>query len=495
MTTIPIMLHDASATQKDEPVPVPHAAMRVVTLGCRVNQVEGEWLRQCGRQRGYRQLDEDDTTIPADLVVINTCSVTGESDRQARQQIRRAIRDNPQACVVVTGCYAQRCPDQLAAIPGVRYVLGNSDKDRFGDLLDQLVPALPVAADVEMDMDTAVWHTPEFGRPPWQGLAVDRVADRSRAYLQVQTGCNERCSFCLIPRVRGPSRSLEVAGIVRQAQQFVRAGLREVVITGINLGQYGHDRGRGSTPEHSLTGLLRHLLTTVIPAHGVRLALSSLDPVDVEDGLIQLFAEEPRLTPHMHLSVQSGDAMILRRMHRRHQPEDVLRLTERLRAARPGMVFGADVIAGFPTESADAFENSCHLVETAGLALLHVFRYSDRPGTPAAGIPARYRVPPQEIQRRAERLRACGQHQLADVMAGSVGKRASVLIESVRDDRWTGRTEWFIPVTMAMTDDHHSMTEHQVGTLVPMVLTGFDQALGGFTSGSLIQTCSETAIA
>jgi threonylcarbamoyladenosine tRNA methylthiotransferase MtaB len=384
------------------------SAPEIITFGCRLNSFESEIIRNHVRAAG---LD--------DVVVVHTCAVTAEAERQARQAIRRARRARPDARIVVTGCSAQIMPEAYAAMPEVDQVLGNADKlDRA---VWQGLAARPriVVRDIMAVRETA-------------GHLVDGFDGRARAFVQVQQGCDHRCTFCIIPYGRGPSRSLPAGEVVEQTRRRVERGYREVVLTGVDLTSYGKDLPGQPT----LGQLVRRLLRLV--ADLPRLRLSSVDPAEIDRDLVDLVASEPRLMPHLHLSVQAGDDLILKRMKRRHAREHVIRLCAHLRALRPDIAFGADLIAGFPTETGAMFGRTLGLIDEAGLTYLHVFPFSARRGTPAARMP---QVPKALRQERAARLRTAGQHAMARFLERQIGRPAQVLIE--RDGR--GRSETFAP--------------------------------------------------
>jgi threonylcarbamoyladenosine tRNA methylthiotransferase MtaB len=385
---------------------------RVETFGCRLNAFESEVIRTHLGDPGTRS-----------RLVFNTCAVTAEAERQARQAIRKARREHPKAEIVVTGCAAQIDPDGFGAMVEVDRVIGNEEK---------------------LKADT--WRDGAFGEPRIMVNDIMSVTEtaphmvagfegRVRAFVQVQQGCDHRCTFCIIPFGRGNSRSVAIGEIARQARTLVENGYRELVLTGVDITSYGSDLpGRPS-----LGQLTRRLLAQVpdLP----RLRLSSVDPVEIDDDLLTLFAEEPRLMPHLHLSVQAGDDLVLKRMKRRHLRDDVIRISDKLRALRPDIVLGADIIAGFPTETEAMFERSLDLVEEAGLMHLHVFPYSARVGTPAARMP---QVPKTDRKRRAGLLRAAGHTALDRYMANRIGTIERVLIE--RDN--VGNTAHFVPISV-----------------------------------------------
>jgi len=393
----------------DTPLP-PANDPEVVTFGCRLNAYESEVMREHARAAGLPK-----------LIIVNTCAVTSEAERQARQGIRKLRREHPEATIVATGCAVQINPKRFADMPEIDRVIGNTEK------LDPQTWGLAPHERVTVNDIMAVRETAAH--------LIKGFEDRARAFIQVQTGCDHRCTFCIIPFGRGPSRSVPPAAVIEQVRALVEAGYREVVLSGVDITSYGPDLPGWP----SLGGMIRSLLTAVpeLP----RLRLSSLDPVEIDDDLRRLIAEEPRLMPHLHLSLQAGDDMILKRMKRRHSRAQAIALTDWVRSVRPDMVFGADLIAGFPTETEEMFENSLRLVEDCGLTFTHVFPYSPRPGTPAARMP---RVHGTEVRERAKRLREAGEGALGKTLAGLVGKRVSVLVE--KGDR--GRTEFFTEIRL-----------------------------------------------
>lgn len=383
----------------------------VVTFGCRLNTFESEVVRRHARSAG---LDR--------AVIVHTCAVTAEAERQARQAIRRARREHPHARIVVTGCAAQIDPARWAALPEVDHVVGNEDKLR-PETWRRL-------ADAPRDDDTRLLVSDIMQVREVAPHMVEGFDGRTRAFVQVQQGCDHRCTFCIIPYGRGNSRSVPAGRVVDQVRRLVRAGYREVVLTGVDLTSWGRD-----LPERPLPGALVRRVLREVPELP-RLRLSSLDPAEVDGELRAVVADEERLMPHLHLSVQAGDDLVLKRMKRRHGREDVLRLVRELRDLRPDLAFGADLIAGFPTESEEMLARTLALVEEAELAFLHVFPYSPRPGTPAARMP---QVPLAVRRERAARLRELGRRQLATFLEGQLGERRTLLVE--RDGG--GRTEHF----------------------------------------------------
>ena len=369
-------------------------APEVVTFGCRLNAYESEVIRGHAEAAGW-----------TDTVVINTCAVTGEAERQARQTIRRLRSQRPEARIVVTGCAAQIDPARFAAMPEVDQIIGNGEKMMAEHYLTP--PAARVAVADIMDVKETALHL------------IGGFDGRTRAFVEVQQGCDHRCSFCVIPFGRGPSRSVALGPLTAQVRRLAAAGYREVVLTGVDITAYG-----GDLPGRPTLGqMVRRLLAQVpdLP----RLRLTSLDPVEIDADLLRLVAEEPRLMPHFHLSVQAGDDIILKRMKRRHRRADVVRLANRLRDLRPDLALGADIIAGFPTETEAMFENSLALIDETGLSHLHVFPFSPRPGTAAARMP---QLAGPTIRERAARLRQKGTDSMAAFRAARLGRLASVLV-------------------------------------------------------------------
>ncbi|MGF1562908.1 MAG: tRNA (N(6)-L-threonylcarbamoyladenosine(37)-C(2))-methylthiotransferase MtaB [Geminicoccaceae bacterium] len=370
----------------------------IITFGCRLNSFESEVMRGHMAAAG---LD--------DVVVVHTCAVTAEAERQARQAIRKAKRANPDKRVVVTGCAAQIHREAFDGMDEVAHVLGNEDK------LDAATWQALRQRDAERLIVSDVMQAREIA-----GHLVEGFDGHSRAFLQVQQGCDHRCTFCIIPFGRGNSRSVPVGGVVAQASALVAAGYNEIVITGVDITSYGKDLP--GTP--TLGNLCRRLLALVPEL--ARLRLSSIDPAEIDDDLLYLIEHEPRLMPHLHLSVQAGDDLILKRMKRRHGRAEVIALCARLRALRPDIVFGADLIAGFPTETEAMAQASCDLVDEAGLTFLHVFPFSARAGTPAARMP---QVPKELRKQRAAALRAKGDHAVRGLHEREQGQRRQIVIE------------------------------------------------------------------
>lgn len=381
---------------------------QLVTFGCRLNAYESEVMRGHAQAAGLE-----------DAIIFNTCAVTKEAERQAGQAIRRARRENPNAKIIVTGCASQIDPSKYSSMAEVDQVIGNDLKlkpEAWGR--DEAL----LVNDIMSVKETA-------------GHLINGFEDQSRAFLQVQNGCDHRCTFCIIPYGRGNSRSVPIGVIAEQVAMLVREqGYNEIVMTGVDVTSYGPDLPGKPT----LGQMIRRVLALVpeLP----RLRLSSLDPVEIDEDMWRLIAEEPRFMPHLHLSLQAGDDMILKRMKRRHLRQDVIDVCKRARDLRPDMVYGADIIAGFPTETEEMFQNSLWIVEECDITYLHVFPYSEREGTPAARIPNQVHMP--ERKERAKRLRELGEAQVQKLLKANVGKEHIVLIEK----GGVGRAENFLSV-------------------------------------------------
>jgi threonylcarbamoyladenosine tRNA methylthiotransferase MtaB len=382
------------------------------TLGCRLNQVDTRVLQTMLEARGYRTVDFDE---PADVVVVNTCTVTARAEFSDRQMIRRAARVSPNATLVVTGCWAQTSPDEVAALSGIHLVVGNADKDRLPDLLEQV--------------GAAGMHVSDIKRAKMSETApVARWHGRSRAFLKIQDGCQHRCAFCVVPLARGASRSLDPKVVLDQARLLVEAGHLEVVLTGVDLGHYGADL----VPRTTLAALLRSLVE--IP--GLRwVRLSSMLPAYFTPELIEIVTGSPVVAPHLHIPLQSGSARVLRLMRRPYDARMYRALVERLAAARPGLGLGADVIAGFPGESEQDFAETTACVEALPFSYLHVFPYSPRKGTEAVGLGDP--VDQRTIVRRSRALRELGRAKSDEFRRRLVGTAQDVLVLETRD-RATG---------------------------------------------------------
>lgn len=415
---------------------------KIVTFGCRLNTYESEVMRQF--------VDES----KEDVIVFNTCAVTAEAERQARQAIRKARRENPNVKIIVTGCSAQVSPDSYTAMPEVDRVLGNDDKLKADNFrFDTFNTEKAIVNDIMSVKETA-------------GHLISNFQGKSRAFIQVQNGCDHRCTFCIIPFGRGNSRSVPMGDIVNQTRLLVESGYQEIVITGVDITAYGADL----PGQPKLGEMVRRLLALVPDIQ--RLRISSIDSVEVDDDLLCLVENEPRLMPHFHLSLQAGDDLVLKRMKRRHLRDDAIRMCEEFRKRRPDVVFGADFIAGFPTETEEMFQNTLKIVEECDLTYLHVFPYSQRPGTPAARMP---QVKSELIKDRAKRLREVGERKESEFLKAQVGVKANVLVESDA----LGRTEHFCPVDLTQLP-----TELKIeGRIIPLVISGIEN--GNLTCESL----------
>jgi threonylcarbamoyladenosine tRNA methylthiotransferase MtaB len=389
-------------------------SVELITFGCRLNNYESDAIAQYADAAGLR-----------DTVVVNTCAVTSEAARQARQAIRRLSRERPDVRIVVTGCAAQVDPQTFAAMPEVAQVIGNDEKMRPETWARLKTFDASGSEKVVVDDIMSVRET--------AGHLVDGMRGRTRAFVQVQNGCDHRCTFCIIPYGRGNSRSVPMGVVVDQVRTLTGSGAREVVLTGVDITSYGRDL----PGEPRLGALIKAILRHVPELE--RLRISSIDSVEADEDLLDALATDRRLMPHLHLSLQAGDDLILKRMKRRHLRDDAIRFCEEVRRLRPDIVFGADIITGFPTEDEAMFERSLDLVDECGLTHLHVFPFSPRPGTPAARMP---QVPRDIAKARAARLRERGETALKAHLDGEIGKRRSVLIESTG----MGRTEAFTPV-------------------------------------------------
>jgi threonylcarbamoyladenosine tRNA methylthiotransferase MtaB len=371
--------------------------VEVVTFGCRLNAYESEVVRARAAEDGL-----------TNAVVFNTCAVTGEAVRQARQAIRKARRARPDARLIVTGCAAQIDPEAFAAMAEVDMVLGNGLKTTAGAYL----PALADAPRVRINDVMSVRET--------AGHLIDGLKDRARAYVEIQNGCDHRCTFCIIPYGRGNSRSAAAGEVVEQIRRLTDQGFNEVVLTGVDLTSWGAD-----LPGQPVLGQLVARILKLVPELK-RLRLSSVDAAEIDPDLLRCFAEEERLAPYLHLSLQAGDDLILKRMKRRHLRADAIRLCEDVRRVRPDVAFGADLIAGFPTETDEAFENTLALVDDCDLSYLHVFPFSPRPGTPAARMPV---LPRPLVKARAAALRAKGDEALNRHLGRQIGRTVQALVE------------------------------------------------------------------
>ncbi|NEU95021.1 tRNA (N(6)-L-threonylcarbamoyladenosine(37)-C(2))-methylthiotransferase MtaB [Bradyrhizobium uaiense] len=411
----------------------------VVTFGCRLNAFESEVIRREAEQAGL-----------ADAIVINSCAVTNEAVAQARQAIRKLKRERPTARIVVTGCAAQTQSQMFADMAEVDRVVGNDEKMR-GAAWQAARSALAAPFGIDASEKVAVADI----------MAVTEMAPHlldgferglPRAFVQVQNGCDHRCTFCIIPYGRGNSRSVPMGAVVDQVRALVERGHAEIVLTGVDLTSYGADLPGAPKLGQLTRQILRHVPELK------RLRISSIDSIEADRDLLDVISDDARLMPHLHLSLQSGDDMILKRMKRRHSRQDAIDFCAQVRRLRPDIAFGADIIAGFPTESEEMFARSLDLVDECDLTFLHVFPYSKRPGTPAARMP---QVAGGAIRERARRLRAAGEAALARRLAAEVGATREVLIESDKQ----GRTEHFLPVAIAGDEP---------GMVLQLTMTGHD---------------------
>ncbi|MCE7886312.1 MAG: tRNA (N(6)-L-threonylcarbamoyladenosine(37)-C(2))-methylthiotransferase MtaB [Alphaproteobacteria bacterium PRO2] len=399
---------------------------QIVTFGCRLNVYESEVMKTHARKAGLQ-----------DAIIFNTCAVTKEAERQARQSIRKARRENPGAKIIVTGCSAQVNPKMYSEMPEVNRIIGNDLKlkpETWGLESEERV----LVNDIMSVKETA-------------GHLLTGFEDRSRAFIQVQNGCDHRCTFCIIPYGRGNSRSVPIGVIVDQVRALVTAGYKEIVMSGVDITSYGPDLPGSPT----LGQMIRRVLALVpeLP----RLRLSSLDPVEIDEDLWRLIAGEPRFMPHLHLSLQAGDDLILKRMKRRHLRDDVINMCSRARSYRPDIAYGADIIAGFPTETEEMFQRTMDIVEECGLTFLHVFPYSEREGTPAARMPS---VDKAVRKERAARLRNLGEKQLQKFLHENVNKKMQGIVEKGN----IARTENFAPVAFE--------GDIEAGSLIHVYTTG-----------------------
>ncbi|MAM12815.1 MAG: tRNA (N(6)-L-threonylcarbamoyladenosine(37)-C(2))-methylthiotransferase MtaB [Rhizobiaceae bacterium] len=407
--------------------------LKTLTFGCRLNTYESEVMLKAAQEAGL-----------GDAVLVNTCAVTGEAVRQARQAIRRARRENPDARIIVTGCAAQTEKETFAAMAEVDAVLGNTEK--LEAVSYRALPDFGVSAEEKIvvnDIMSVTETAPQM---------VESIDGHVRAFLQVQNGCDHRCTFCIIPYGRGNSRSVPMGAVVEQARRLAEQGYREMVLTGVDATSYGAD-----LPGQPTLGLLAKTLLKRVPEIA-RLRLSSIDSIEVDRHLLDLVADEPRFMPHLHLSLQHGDNLILKRMKRRHSRDDALAFMTEARRLRPDMAFGADFIAGFPTESEAHFENTMRLAEEAEIASLHVFPYSPRPGTPAARMPQLDRA---LVKERAKRLRTAGEALTKRHLDSLIGTDQTVLTERGEN----GHAENFAPV---------ATPELEPGRFITARITGHD---------------------
>lgn len=398
---------------------------QVITFGCRLNAYESEVIKQKATDAGM-----------TDAIIINTCAVTAEAERQARQTIRKLKRENPNARIIVTGCSAQLRPEQYAKMDEVERVIGNHEKMQANSFVPEAEEKV-IVNDIMSIKETA-------------GHMITGLDGRVRAFIQIQNGCNHRCTFCTIPYARGNSRSVPLGEIIEQVKLLVENGTKEVVLTGVDITSYGEDLP--GTP--NFTQMIKRILIHVPGLE--RLRISSIDSVEIGQEFYDLLKTEPRIMPHFHLSLQAGDDLVLKRMKRRHLRNDTIQFCKRVKEARPDALFGADIIAGFPTETEEMFQNTFNLVEECDLTFLHVFPYSARPGTPAAKMP---QVEKALIKERAARLREKGQEMLERKLSSYVGKKVRFLMETETQ----GHTDNFLSV--------ETVTSHTPGSVLEGTVT------------------------
>lgn len=413
-------------------------SVSVVTFGCRLNSYESEVIRKTAADDGL-----------SDAIIFNTCAVTGEAVRQARQAIRRARKENPDKRLIVTGCAAQTDPDTFANMAEVDFVIGNADKQKAGAYILSPSSERVRVNDIFSLRETA-------------GHLIDGLKDRARAFVEVQNGCDHRCTFCIIPYGRGNSRSAAAGDVVAQTQKLVAEGYNEIVLTGVDLTSWGAD-----LPGQPQLGHLVQRILKLVPELK-RLRLSSIDAAEIDDTLMRVLAEEERLAPYLHLSLQHGDDMILKRMKRRHSRANAIALVENVRAARQDIAFGADLIAGFPTETEEMFDNAVSLVDACDLSFVHVFPYSPRPQTPAAKMP---QLPRPVIKERAARLRAKGEAALHRHLGRQSGRTLSCIVEKPGFARAADFTEvvfdgMAVPGQLADIAIHGHDGKHALGIVV-----------------------------
>lgn len=387
-----------------------------------------------------------------DAIIINSCAVTKEAERQARQTIRKARRDHPDATIIVTGCAAQINPKQFASMPEIDHILGNEEKlkeQSFLELTRKAGEGPQIAVGDIMQLKETARHM------------ISGFAERARAFVEIQQGCDHRCTFCIIPFGRGNSRSSPIGAIVEQVRSLVQNGYNEIVLTGVDITSYGHDLPGQPT----LGQLVRRLLRLVqeLP----RLRLSSIDVAEMDDDLWLAIAEEKRLLPHLHLSLQAGDDLILKRMKRRHSREQAIAVSKKLRELRPDMTLGADLIAGFPTENEAMFKNTLDIIEACDITFLHIFPYSARPDTPAAKMP---QLPMALRKERARILRDMGKSRLMDYFKKRQGGKAQLLIEKYRDGIAMGHDEYFAPIRASI-----EAKDARPGSIISTQIIGYDE--------------------
>ena len=413
----------------------------VVTFGCRLNTYESQVMKDLATQAGLNN-----------AIIINTCAVTSEAERQARQTIRKLRRQNPDAEIIVTGCGVQINPAKYSDMPEVSRVIGNDEKMQAASYAQGIDHDRVLVNDIMSVKETAAHLISGFD-------------GKARAFVQIQNGCDHRCTFCTIPYGRGNSRSVPVGEIVTQIKILVQNGYPEIALTGVDITAYGAD-----LPGKPTLGQMVRRLLNLVPEL-TRLRLSSLDPVEMDEDLWDLIATEPRMLPHLHMSLQAGDDMILKRMKRRHLRDDAIGFCKKARQLRPDCVFGVDLIAGFPTETEEMFQNTLDIVNDCDLTFLHVFPYSPRPGTPAARMP---QVESAKIKERAALLRDAGQKAVEKHFKSMIGKTTNFLVESNDNGRLVGKTDHFAPIQV--------MGDAPIASVLAVKITGY---VGDFLVGEI----------
>ena len=403
------------------------------TLGCKVNQSETEAMTALFLDRNYQLGDFE---AYCDVYVINTCTVTHAGDRKSRQMIRRAKNLNPKAVVVVTGCYAQTSPEAVAAIEDVDIILGTNKRHRIVDEVEAYAGTRKQIVD---EKDTLT---------DFEEISMDRVIQKARAYLKVQEGCEQFCTYCIIPYARGPLRSRSMENTLQEARKLEQAGFREIILTGIHLGAYGKpseaEANAGATQQETLADLCEMLLNET---SFERIRLSSIEPTEVDDHLLRLFAENRRMCRHLHLPLQAGDDSVLEAMHRPYNTEQYRQEMARIRAAVPGIALSTDLMVGFPGETDEQFENSLRFCDEIGFSSMHLFKYSPREGTPAAGYPNQVRNEVKDA--RSKRMQEMAERNMLRYMEQHLGEIVEVLIEEQRSDGiWLGHTDNYLHVAV-----------------------------------------------
>ena len=420
---------------------------KIITLGCKVNQYESAYIEESLIKEGWEKVKKE----KADFVIINTCIVTQKASHQSRQQIRRAIRENPNAKIVVTGCYAQVYPEELEKIEGISLIVGNKGKETIPEILKKREFPRKLVKDF-------------CKKEPFSLMRLERFFEKSRAFLKIQDGCESFCSYCIVPYARGPYRSMEIKDVLSAIEDMAEKGYKEVVLTGIHLGKYGIDKGR------PLETLLREIVKKKYP---LRIRVSSIEPNEITDTLIEIVSEEDMICNHFHIPLQSGDDEILKRMNRKYTRSQFYELIMKIYEKIPLVGIGTDVMVGFPTEDEKAYKNTVHLIEDLPLTYLHVFPYSDRPKTKAFYF--KEKVSPDIIKERAKRLREIGKKKRREFIRRCIGHTFDVVLESEKDGILKGITENYIKVILK-----EKMSEVEVKDYLKVMIAGIegDLALG-----------------